>query len=453
MSETLPDAHYVLVSSRLIPWLDGGYTIATLARAAQMVDAGADSVRLLTFDPGTASAHSAHRAEFVGQGRLARDVPLLNLFDEAGGDRSWLLAAAVPGKRSASLDYREILDVSGRPLVALPNVPDPSGWHLSAAPIVVYGSDGAEAGIIAGFGALYLAWLDHVTRQLHAADDRPVVVICESRQLGEILAGDAGDDIRIVHTIHTMHVEQPFTPDAPLNELWRRWFSIADRFDAVAWPTRAQRDDVAARFGGDNHLVVPNGIARPDRVVPAGARTPGLVVMVNRLAPGKRIDQAIRAFLAADVPRARLDIYGTGGEHDRLSALIDDLGAADRVALRGTSDDVGTVLGEAGLFVTSTAYEGQGLAIVEALAHGCPVISYDIRYGPSDALTTGGGILVPDGDEQAMAEAIRRLLTDDATRSRLASEAAAAAGPWSTTAAMEALRDAVRFALRGRPRR
>jgi len=452
VTSTLPHAHYLLLSSRLIPGLDGGFTIASLARAAQMTAAGADSVQLVTFDPGAAADHEAHRAEFARQGRLT--APLRNIFDDAGDDRSWLLSAAADGERDAALEYRELVDGRGVPLLALPNVPDPSGWHLSTAPVVVYDAAGAEAGVLAGFGALYTAWLNRAVAALREAEERPVVVICESRQLGEILARDAGDDIRIVHAIHTMHVEAPFAPDAPLNGLWRRWFGVADRFDAVAWPTAAQRDDVAARFGGDNHFVVPNGVAGPAGAAPdAGARAPGRVVMVNRLAPGKRIDHAVRAFLAADVPGSRLEIWGTGPERDRLLALIDELGAADRVALHGLTDDVGRVLEQAALFVTSTAYEGQGLAIVEALAHGCPVVSYDIRYGPADALAVGGGLLVADGDEDALGDAIRTVLTEDALRDRLTAEAPAAAARFAPEAAMTALGAAVRAALAGPARR
>ncbi|WP_105567040.1 glycosyltransferase [Microbacterium halophytorum] len=446
--DTLPHAHYLIFSSRLIPGLDGGYTIATLARAAQMAAAGADSVRMLTFDPGTAQAHAEHRDEFVRRGQLTSAGPSLrNLFDEAGADRSWLLADAAPGERDARFEYRTVPDADGRPLVALPNVPDPSGWHLSTAPVVVYDADGAEAGVLSGFRGVYRAWVDRVVADLRAEDDRPVVVICESRQLGELLAGWRDPDARIIHTIHTMHLEQPFTADAPINALWRRWFEVADAFDAIAWPTEAQREDVADRFGGHNHVVVPNGVVAPGAVPAAAERDSGLVVMMNRLAPGKRVDHSIRAFLAADVTGARLDIYGDGPEHERLQHLIDELGASERVALRGATTEPGRVLETAALFVTSTEYEGQGLAIVEALAHGCPVVTYDIRYGPADALADGGGVLVPDADERALAGSIRSLLTDDERRAELAEQAPASAARWSPDAAMAALGEAVRRVL------
>ena len=92
----LPDGAYLSLSSRLIPGLDGGYTVATLARARLLEDAGAGPVMLLTVDPGTPEAHAEHRAEFVRRGDAASADRFRNLFDDALADPSWLRAAAVP---------------------------------------------------------------------------------------------------------------------------------------------------------------------------------------------------------------------------------------------------------------------------------------------------------------------------------------------------------------------
>lgn len=452
--DLFPDAAFLILSSRLIPGLDGGYTIATAARARQMAERGAD-VQVVTVDTASPAAHAAHRAEFIRLGMLPASIPLRNLFDEA---RTWLHLA--PLRRESSKNgadtetvdaYREVTDAEGRPLVALPVIVGDPDWHLSTAPVRVLDEHGQTMGTLPGFGGLYRAWLDHLASET----DRPVVVICESRQLGELLAGWSHPRVRIVHAIHTMHLESPYTPDAPLNRLWSRWFSLSDRFDAVIWPTPAQRDDVRARFGVDAvNLVAPHGIPLPSVAhVDNDEREPGLVVSVSRLAPGKRIDHLVRAFLAADVPGTRLEIWGDGPSAVSVADLIATLDAGERVRLMGRTDDPAGVLRRASLMVTSTAFEGQGLSIVEALAAGCPVISYDVRYGPSDALCAGGGVLVPSGDEHALAEAIRQVLSDETLRARLASEAPSAASAWSEDAAMSALAAATRTALAGPVRR
>nr|WP_241731815.1 glycosyltransferase [Microbacterium ginsengiterrae] len=249
-----------------------------------------------------------------------------------------------------------------------------------------------------------------------------------------------------------MHLEAPYTQDADLNALWTRWFTVADRFDAVAWPTASQRDDVVSRFGdGALHVVVPNVVPAPgERTL---AREPGLVVVLGRLAPGKRVDHAVRAFVRADVPGTRMEIWGGGAERERLQTLIDSLGAGSRIMLAGHTDAPDRVLQRASLVVTATAFEGQGMSILEALQHGVPVVAYDVRYGPSDLLGSGGGILVPDADESGMADAIRRILTDDGLRARLSSEAPVEASAWDEEHALSALADAVRRVLAASPRR
>lgn len=439
----LPDAEYLVLSSRLIPGLDGGYTIATLARARQLAGAGAGDgagPQLLTFDPGTAEAHAEHRQTFVERGALTDPSRLRNLFDEAradgGGAAAWLLAAADPGlAANDGIEYRTIADAEGRPFVALPVIAGDPDWHLSTEAVQIYGADGELVGGLPGFGGIYRAWLQHLTADL---GERPIVVICESRQLGELVVEWSDPRLRILHTIHTIHLEAPYTADAPMNALWMRWLALADRFDAVIWPTATQRDDVVERFGSAaQHEVVPNPIPAVERR--DDLREPGLVVVLGRLAAGKRVDQAIHAFLAADVPGTRMEIWGGGPEQDNLAAWIDGLGAADRVVLAGYTDDPGRVLDRASVVVTATAFEGQPLSIVEALLHGTPVISYDARYGIRDVLEQGGGVLVPGGDVDALAEALRRVLTDDELRARLSAEAPAVAAVWSPERSLAAL--------------
>lgn len=453
----LPDADYVVLSSRLIPGLDGGYTIATLTRARLLAAAGAGDGRgpeLLTFDPGTAVDHAEHRRVFHERGALVDPSRMRNLFDEAvapeGGAAAWLHDAAdtavVP---DPDVEYRVLTDPAGRPFVALPVIPGNPDWHLTSEPVLVYDADGRVAGTLHGFRGLYRAWLDTVAA---ARADRPLVVICESRQLGELIADWDDPRVRIVHTIHTMHVEAPYTPDAPMNALWTRWFRLADRFDAVVWPTVTQRDDVVARVGGAaNHVVVPNPIApvEPREELPEE----GLVVVLGRLAAGKRIDHAIRAFLAADVSGARLEIWGTGPEQERLAALIAELDAGDRVVLAGYAEDPASVLDRASLLLTSTAFEGQPLGVVEALLHATPVVSYDVRYGIRDVLGAGGGVLVPGGDEGALADAVRALLTDPERLAALRAEAPAVAAAWSPERSLAALAAVIADVVARPPRR
>ncbi|NLA09820.1 MAG: glycosyltransferase family 4 protein, partial [Microbacteriaceae bacterium] len=110
-------------------------------------------------------------------------------------------------------------------------------------------------------------------------------------------------------------------------------------------------------------------------------------------------------------------------------------------------------LDDAALLLLTTAFEGQGLVVVEALSHGCPVISYDVGYGPHDMLAGGGGALVPSGDVGALTAALARVLGDEALRERMGAEALAAAHRMDIAASMSALAAAVARALAGPTRR
>jgi len=123
------------------------------------------------------------------------------------------------------------------------------------------------------------------------------------------------------------------------------------------------------------------------------------------------------------------------------------------VALRGHVAEASDQLDDAALLLLTTAFEGQGLVVVEALSHGCPVISYDVGYGPHDMLSGGGGLLVPSGDVAALAAAITRVLADAALREQLGAEAVAAAHRMDVSASMTALAGAVARALEGPARR
>lgn len=404
-------------------------------RARDLVAAGID-VTLLTVDPKPVADHDAHRAEFVRRGEIDRASRIRNLFDDAIHDPSWVRDAAHPGDVTADISYTEIRGADGERILNLPMIVDPA-WHLTTASVVVFAEDGSVAGVLDGFGELYRAWLDHVT----GASD--AVVIVEDRSVGELLV-DWRAPAKLVHTIHTSHLTAPYTPDAAMVPLWERFFAAAGDYDAVLWPSQAQCDDVRARFGTDRvDAVVPHGATPVEVPRPASERTRDTAVMVNRLAPGKRLDHAVRVWrrVVDEIPDAVLDIYGEGPSRAGVEDLIRQLDLEGSVVLHGQVADPESVLDDPALLLLTTAFEGQGLAVLEAIAHATPVVSYDVRYGPAESLADGGGILVPSGDEDALAAAVLNVLRDDALRSRLSAQAHSAALARSRAVQTERLLD------------
>jgi glycosyltransferase involved in cell wall biosynthesis len=150
---------------------------------------------------------------------------------------------------------------------------------------------------------------------------------------------------------------------------------------------------------------------------------PPVILGVGRLGPAKDFGTLIRAFARVRGDReAHLVIVGddrkTGkdaGYRAELVALPEQLGVAEDVDFVGAVANPFPYMRRASVFVLSSAWEGLGNVVIEALACGCPVVSTDCRSGPREILEDGRyGELVPVGDDAAMAAAIQRVLSKPA---------------------------------------
>lgn len=414
-----PDADFVVLTSRLSPRRDGGYAVAVASRLRLLRSIGVVRPLLLTFDVGGADQHAEDNRQAFRDPHA--DVEIRNLFEEILHDSSWLYDEAREGRADPDASYREIRDGAGRGVISLPVIDD-AAWHLAETPVVVPGGDGHR--ILAGFRGLYRAWLTRVVAQLRsrAGDDhRCIVVICESKQVGELIADWADPDVRIVHTVHNSHLVAPCEPSSSLrDDGWRRWLALLDHFDAVIWPTASQQTDVTERFGAlEGSVVIPTPITPDPRPRSHGGRGRD-VLMVNRLVDQKRVDTAVASWplVLQRVPDAHLHIYGDGPLRGQLQELIDDRGLTGSVHLHGYSDRVREAMAISAAFLCTSAFEGQNLAIGEALSSGLPVVAFDVCYGPRDYVGTGG-ILVSPGDVEGVASALASLLLDDTARAEM----------------------------------
>jgi len=132
-------------------------------------------------------------------------------------------------------------------------------------------------------------------------------------------------------------------------------------------------------------------------------------VSIGRLARQKGHDVLIDAFARVLAQRSdvRLTIIGDGSEHDALSAQVDRLGVRDHVLLAGKISDPAAELANADCFVSASRWEGFGVAIVEAMSAGLPVIATDCDFGPRDLIDSPEkGTIVPAEDVDALAAAI-----------------------------------------------
>jgi glycosyltransferase involved in cell wall biosynthesis len=276
--------------------------------------------------------------------------------------------------------------------------------------------------------------------------------------LGRMAAAKASVPTVIHSPAGTIYAAGSQIPGVPSGGLKLAMLRLAEQVAGrcTTWLTTLSQDerDICIRLGlsrADNTVVIPNGIDlaafRPlegDRVdVRREFGIDGealLVLSVGRLSKEKGHDVLIEAFaqVADRLPRARLMMVGDGPERKALEEKsrcpsleslsgrwgrggLGQPGTANsaRVLFPGHRDDVARLLAAADLFVLPSRYEGFGLAVLEALAAGVPVIASRVGGVPEIIRDGIDGRLVPGGDAGALAEAIAGLFADAAARDRL----------------------------------
>lgn len=195
--------------------------------------------------------------------------------------------------------------------------------------------------------------------------------------------------------------------------------SLVDRYIAVS-PSVAAHIAALYKIPAQSIEIIENGrdlapfLAHPTELRKTG---PWRLISVGRLDPQKDFLFLLRG-LARAVElglEASLEILGEGPERPRIEAERLRLGLTERVTLLGSRGDVAERLARADAFVLTSAYEGFGLAAVEAMAAGLPVLVTEVA-GLRDVVRPCDGWRVPHGDVEALASAIRSSLEDFSER-------------------------------------
>ncbi|WP_053198823.1 glycosyltransferase [Streptomyces viridochromogenes] len=130
--------------------------------------------------------------------------------------------------------------------------------------------------------------------------------------------------------------------------------------------------------------------------------------------------------MAAVHPDWSRRIYGRGRERHRLRHGIEELGLYNNVFLMGVRTPMHPEWAKGALAVVSSSSEPSGMSVVGAMSCGLPVVSADCDHAPREIITHGqDGLMVPDDGpvEDALADALCRLIENDAERRRMAAAA------------------------------
>jgi glycosyltransferase involved in cell wall biosynthesis len=218
--------------------------------------------------------------------------------------------------------------------------------------------------------------------------------------------------LRGAYLVSTKHNDDPFRT-GPFRFVERALSRAADRIVTITDALRTftvERVGIPARkietihYGLDD---LPEAWGRnPVDAVPREAR---VLLSVSRLSRQKGVDVAVRALpsLPGDTV---LVVLGEGPDRPLLEGLARELGVERRVFLLGRVPDVAAWLERATLYVHPARWEGFGLAVLEAMLAGLPVVASEVSSLPELVVDGETGRLVPPGDHAALAHAIVRAL-------------------------------------------
>lgn len=184
---------------------------------------------------------------------------------------------------------------------------------------------------------------------------------------------------------------------------------IADWIVGQGWPKERAHFIPNFANAGEGERIDRASLATPE-----GAP---LLLGMGRLHDSKAHDISLRAL--ALLPEAFLWIAGDGPEEAALKQLANDLGVAGRVRFLGWRDDAASLYRTADVCVFPSRFEPFGNVVVQAWAHGIPVVAAK-SAGPSAIMTDGhDGFLVPIDDAAALADRVTALLGDPLRRTAL----------------------------------
>ena len=292
-----------------------------------------------------------------------------------------------------------------------------------------------------GFPEPDAAALEDARRQIAALTDGAVL-------LADCLAWGVLDDIAEAHAArlriialchHPLALESGLTAERAA-ALRRSETRVLQAAAAVVVTSPATAATLTQEFGVARERIT---VALPgtDPVPPAPCTgEPPVLLSLATLTRRKAHDVLIAALSQVqDLPwRARF----VGGTHfdqawvDILRAQVNSAGLAERIAFVGSTATPQQEYQQADLFVLPSRYEGYGMVFAEALAHGLPVIAARAGAVP-EVVPPDAGLLVPVDDVDALAAALRRVLSEPTTRAALragALRAAAGLPRWQDSA-------------------
>lgn len=144
------------------------------------------------------------------------------------------------------------------------------------------------------------------------------------------------------------------------------------------------------------------------------------ILFVGRLHKQKNIPLLLKALKNLKVTDVRLLLIGEGQEKENLINFANELSISERVIFMNFQENPYKYMNKAICLVLPSYYEAFPNVLVEAMASGCPVISTDCPFGPSEIIENEkNGLLIKVNDKEGLTEALKRVISDANFRTTL----------------------------------
>lgn len=196
--------------------------------------------------------------------------------------------------------------------------------------------------------------------------------------------------------------------------------------------------NAAKYFDIDKHCNNANPSGTNKECADAGAKSPDAnkecaapehrIIAVGRLDYQKGFDRLIQAWdlvqQTKEYANWHLDIFGQGEWREMLLGMIRERHLEKTAHIHRPTTQIGEEYRRSAMLVMSSHYEGFPMVMVEAMACGLPVVSFDYKCGPKDIIRHGeNGLLVKNGDIESLAGAMMRLMSDEPLRRKMSRNA------------------------------
>ena len=214
----------------------------------------------------------------------------------------------------------------------------------------------------------------------------------------------------------TIDIEE--IPDKYNHNLWLKWMSwhvdkyvFLTSYDPQIFPGPRKKA-----------VVIPTAVDLPEECSPLTSK---IVVSTGRLHPVKNYPVLIAAWshVASRHPDWQLYIYGEGEQQYELLKQIKELGLEGKVILKGKTDDVHSALLGASVFALASKGEGFSNSILEAIAHGLPIVVTEMHCTHDLMEGFEIGYKVPQDDISQLADGINSLIENEPLRRQMGANA------------------------------